>query len=135
MKNKLKITERGFAGHFCASRSCLFHRNTLVEYGDKRIIVSTVGNYQPRSEYNPADKRLYEIGVNRFYETMVFRAKKEGVYWEADVSDEVEFQSEWALDELEEESDMKADLMHDKVVKEIAEFIIKPKSKVADTTK
>ena len=116
---KIKITERGWAGHFCGSGSCQFRRNTLIEYGNKRVVVSTVGNYQPQDTPNNKDKREHEIGINRFYETMAFKAKKEGVYWEADVSQVVRFRSNWALSELEQETDLKADKMHDKVVSEI----------------
>ncbi len=125
--NKLKITERGFAGHFCASRSCLFHRNTLIEYGNKRVVVSTVGNYQPNRTYNDKDKHEHEIGICRFYETMAFEAHKSGIYWEADVSKEFPFRSDWALNELEMETDAKADKMHDEVVAEISKKLFKMK--------
>ncbi len=120
---KLKITDRGYAGHFCASRSCLFHRNTLIEYGNKRIVVSTVGNYQPKITFNDKDKYEHQIGINRFYETMAFEAMKQGVYWEANVGKEVEFKSSWSLNELKQETDLKADKMHDAVVKELSKKI------------
>lgn len=123
MENNIKITERGWAGHFCGSGSCGYRRNTLVENGRKKIVVSTVGNYQPHGKINKKDKFENTIGCDRYYETMVFEAKKRGVYWEADVMKEVNFKSNWALDELEEETDLKADKMHEKVVKEIIKKI------------
>lgn len=110
----VKITERGFAGHFCASQWCWFRRNTLIEIGDKRIVVSTVGNYNP-----PHGNKGQEIGYGRYYETMAFNAIKKGIYWEADVSREITFKSKWSINELEFESDMEADMMHDNVVKEL----------------
>lgn len=125
-KKTLKITERGYAGHFCASRSCSFRRNTLLEYGDRRIVVSTVGNYRPHYHgFGTGRKGENEIGVNRFYETMAFEAKKEGVYWEADVTKEVSFKSKWAIDKLELETDKEADEMHEKVVKELSKNLVR----------
>lgn len=124
-QTKIKITERGWAGHFVASSSCGFRRNTLIEYGNKRWIVSTVGNYRPfLSKGAELDKREREIGINRFYETMAFEAMKKGVYWEIRVEKEIPFKSEWAINELEETTDLKADAMHEKVVKELSKKII-----------
>lgn len=59
----------GHAGHFIASRRCLFHLHTRV--GGYRI--STVGNYFPRD----ADEEPTEVGYRRLYETFVFRISGE----------------------------------------------------------
>lgn len=114
---KVKRTERGWAGHFiCASR-CAFRRNTLLELNDVRIVVSTVGNY--RSESSGKEK-IETIGSNRYYETMAFYAHKDGPYWEADVQKQIDFEADWGIwDKVEADSDLKADDMHEKVVKEI----------------
>jgi hypothetical protein len=78
------IEERGWHGHFIASNWCRFSRNTLVGYRDRKIVVSTVGNYHPNN-----CSGIQEIGVNRYYETMVFEAKKSGPYIDADVTKEI----------------------------------------------
>lgn len=114
--SKVKRTERGWASHFIGSRQCRFHRNTLLEYGDRKVIVSTIGNYVPRSE-------VETIGYNRYYETMVFEAHKEGSYYEADVEKELPFSSDWAIPEIAEDTDLRADNMHEQVVKELSQAI------------
>src|SRR4030065_2924295 len=86
-----KRTERGWPGHFICAPGCMFRRNTLLENGEKRIIVSTVGCYY----YND---KLTNIGANdRYYETMAFKAEKEGPYFDADVSKKISFDSEWEI--------------------------------------
>lgn len=83
-------------GHFIAASDCKFHLNTAVAGG--KYIVSTVGEYFPdylvreglaesrgvklegmgdARRYDYMEKVGYEdIGLNRKYETMVFKAKK-----------------------------------------------------------
>lgn len=60
----------GHAGHFIGGSSCRFHLNTYVG----GYIVSTVGEYDP---YNKGWGNFEELGINRLYETMVFKAEKE----------------------------------------------------------
>jgi hypothetical protein len=114
----IKRTERGWAGHFCAGHDCEFRRNTLLEKDNRRVVVSTVGNYKFHG-------KVTEIGNNRYYETMVFLAKFEDPYWEANVSRQVEFVSPWSIDVCKRETDLAADDMHETVVKEVSEKLEK----------
>ena len=124
MTHITKTTERGWAGHFICADRCKFRRNTLIEYGDERIVVSTIGNYEPMHIFGEIDSKIQrQIGADRTYETMAFKAKWDGTYWDADVSKEVFFKSPWALSELSHESDQKANEMHEKVVTEIIELL------------
>lgn len=85
MSDIVSRTERGWAGHFCASGGCQFRRNTLLEKGGRGIVVSTVGGYYPRG-----GDRVEQIGFQRHYETMAFRADMDDdIYRDADVSCEV----------------------------------------------
>ena len=122
-RSKVKRIERGWGGHFCASNSCLFKRNTLLEYGKQRIVVSTAGNM--RYERNLDVSKAKEIGCNRFYETMAFHGCDENGYVEADVGREVSFDSKWAIDHIEQMTDLEANDMHEAVVDEIAARMIK----------
>jgi len=118
MKNKLKITERGWAGHFCAASNCNFRRNTLIEYGNKRIVVSTVGNYI-------FQRKAETIGCERYYETMAFKAYYCSPYWEADVTNQLSFESNWNIDHINFKTDQEANEMHENVVKELFKKIKK----------
>lgn len=130
----VKITERGWAGHFCCADKCRFRRNTLLEYQDKKWIVSTVGA-MPQSKVMReipefCSKNGFEtIGLNRYYETMAFEAKpvknKEGIviYYDANVEKQIDFDSDWAIDNCDFEADKQANEMHDKVVEELIKKI------------
>jgi hypothetical protein len=111
---KAKTTERGWAGHYICANYCKFRRNTLVECGARRVVVSTVGSYFP-----PHSEGVEQIGLDRYYETMVFEAKYEEPYWEADVQKEVEFGSTWRIDTISHDTDKLANEMHETVVNEI----------------
>lgn len=110
----IKRTERGWAGHFCCAHLCRFRRNTLLECGDVRIIVSTVG----LMEKEPGRGGGFEkIGLDRYFETMAFHAQWDGRYWDADVCrGELSFSAPWAIEELD--ADDKANDMHEDVVDE-----------------
>ena len=59
------------------------------------------------------------VGYNRFYETMAFEAKKEGNYWDIDVTKEVKFNSNWYIEKITDNSDNKANEMHEEVIREL----------------
>lgn len=99
---KYSRTERGWAGHFILGHACGFRRNTLlkVDGEDYGIVISTVGACRPDSE-----KPCVEIGHNRFYETLIFKAHEDGIYWEADISSgEQPYPGRWSVDNLEDEN-------------------------------
>jgi hypothetical protein len=116
-KTEVKRTERGWPGHFICAYKCLFRRNTLLEYKDIKIVVSTVGMMRD------IDKNHYEIiGYERYYETMAFHALKGDKYDDIDVERQVEFYSPWSLNKIE--VDLEADEMHEKVVEELSRTIL-----------
>lgn len=110
----VKKTERGWPAHFIGAEDCLFRRNTLLEHGRIKIIVSTIGLYRP--QIKPYDGKFKEIGCSRFYETMAFHAQRDGKYWGIAVDRQITFDSPWTLTVID---DNKADNMHETVVCEI----------------
>lgn len=118
--DEVRVTERGWAGHLIFADACRFRRNTLLEYKDKKWIVSTVGA-MPANKYSldKSENGFTTIGFGRYYETMAFEAQKKGVYWDANVERQIDFDSNWALNECDFNSDQKANDMHENVVKEL----------------
>ena len=124
--NGVNVTERGWAGHFICSGQCRFRRNTLLEYKDKKWVVSTVGN-----QWHPETKDMMKIGADRWYETMAFEAREIYGYMDADIDKEINIDSECGLyastsEELHEKYplvDNVANDMHETVVKELIEKI------------
>ena len=111
-----KITYRGWPGHYCCGHRCVFHLNTLIEYGKKRIVISTVGLMLDPLNQDLNKIKYREIGINRHFETMAFHAKKDGKFWDADVHKQIHFDSPWNW-KLKDE--LKANDGHIKVVNEI----------------
>ena len=89
--NEVNVIERGWAGHFILADRCLFRRNTLLEYKDKKWVVSTVGAF--RNHENKIDN----IGHRRWYETMAFEASEKNGYIDANVEKEISFDSKWCI--------------------------------------
>ena len=118
--NKVKRTERGWGGHFICADRCLFRRNTLLEYEDIKIVVSTVGLMQDIHHEDKTERHFEQVGLDRYFETMVFHADpKDTRYHDADVSREISFNSNWAIDKID--ADDEANDMHDAVVQEISD--------------
>ena len=128
MKRKIKTTERGWAGHFICSHDCRFRRNTLVECGEKRVVVSTVGDMH----YNASCAKIMgksvndpiEIGHKRHYETMAFKATLQGQYWDADFGAEEYGVAEFGFMVTDKNHDIADDLanaMHENNVGYIAQ--------------
>lgn len=113
---EVKRTERGWAGHFCCAQSCLFRRNTLLECGNTKVVVSSVGSMY-------LDGKLTEIGANRHYETMAFYVDDaSGEYKDADVLREIFFDSQCAMKwHKGGYPDKEANEMHEAVVKELSD--------------
>ena len=131
--NEVNVIERGWAGHFMLIDRCLFRRNTLLEYKDRKWVVSTAGVYRNREDI------IDSIGHRRWYETRAFEAKEEGGYIEADIEKEIFFDSEWGIwgdswkevcDNYHYTPDNAANSMHDKVVSELIEKIKEQKKKI-----
>lgn len=110
----VKRTERGWAGHYCMSERCMFRRNTLLEYRDIKIIVSTVGNMVN-------EEKPQKIGRGWYYETMAFYTKYYGKYLDADVETHISFNSKWYLKKLD---DNDANDMHEDVVTELTQKLL-----------
>lgn len=107
----IKRTERGWPGHFICSDECKFSRNTLLENGKTKIIVSTVGRWL--SKYGV----IQQIRPGAYFETMAFYARYDSGYWLCNVQMEVTFESPGLLNSVHVG---KADFMHEKVVDEIS---------------
>lgn len=113
---KIKITERGWAGHFCGALECRFRRNTLIEFGEQRIVVSTVGLWQPFPEI---DEGFTQLRSDCYFETAAFWSDpNDERYRDADVTREIPISSPWKISEID--ADDKANEMHDTVVQELS---------------
>jgi len=116
----VKRTERGYSGHLWCRDQCSFHRNTLLELGDLRVIVSTVGSFRPGY-----DKDIETIGLNRYYETECFHAQWEDPYWEIDVSNEIYPDGlKWSIGRISRETHKEADEMHEAYVSAVIERML-----------
>lgn len=116
-------TERGWAGHFCAAWSCVFHRNTLLEHNGIKIVVSSVGKMIVMRK--DGEHQLVTIGHERYYETMVWYANDDK-YQDADVKKgELYFDCpSWGSDSNGWD-EMPANELHEKVVDMFVEKLLK----------
>ena len=119
---QLKRTERGWAGYFICSDRCLFRRNTLLEYENQKVVVSTVGRLMV--EYW-GRLTLNTVGNERYYETMAFYSDpNDMVFHDIDVEREICLGCEWELNEID---DIKANDMHENAVEWVSKQIVEHK--------
>lgn len=122
--NEMKVErkERGWPGHYCCSYRCIFHLNTLVSYGDTKVVVSTVGLQQPVNSLGSGE---YEkIGLTSYFETRAFHADS-SQFEDADVSFEIGLDCPCSLPLPDME--LEAGNMHENAVREIMRKIKKMK--------
>ena len=115
---EVKRTKRGWAGHFCCSYRCEYHRNTLLEYNGMKVVVSTVG----RLRKDMFSDTYEDLGYKRYFETMAFMAKEDDKYNDADVEREIQFDAKWSLPSPDME--LEADAMHEDVVMELSKRLV-----------
>jgi len=116
----VKRTERGWGGHYILTNRCFFRRNTLLVYGDIKIVISTVG---AMAAYRNGVREFETIGKDRYFETMAFHVDKDDTrYHDADTKRQIRFASPWQIKEID--ADDKANDMHEGVCSEIEQRLI-----------
>jgi len=115
--SEVKRTERGWMAHYILADRCRFRRNTLLEYEDVHIVVSTVGLLRSRDE-----KEWELVGHNHYFETMAFHANADDRFRDPDTSRQVPFVAPWRI--VEVDADDRANEMHERVCEEIAATLL-----------
>jgi hypothetical protein len=124
MPQKVKRTERGWAGHYISAHRCLFKRNTLLEYKDLKIVVSSVGN-------KFLDDEIHQVGYERYYETMAFYVDKTSTrFFDIDVKKPIRIDSKKAISTPD--SDDRANDMHEAVVDELTVKLLNNQIELVD---
>lgn len=115
--------ERGWAGHFICGVDCNWRRNTLVKDDNGRgIVISSVGAL-PIRDRKGFRIEWQKIGLNRYYETMMFIAKQDGIFTEADVTQQRYVAGlPWCVAQQPNgKTDLEAEEIHEKHVKYVME--------------
>ena len=106
------VLERGWPGHHRLSRFCLFNRNTLIECGERRVIVSSVGEHLVG--FNNPPKELPDGG---FFETKAFEADWHGTSWECDTERPIQLPNDrdWRVHDWQQHAEVNQ--MHEDAVR------------------
>jgi hypothetical protein len=118
----IKKTERGWTSHYICGSRCMWHRNTLLEYGELKIVVSSVGNM---IDYHapgfPNVVVLDTVGHKRYYETMVFHTDQTEFH-DADVTRQISVKANGGISKPWKE--LEAEAMHEAIVSEVCEGLL-----------
>jgi hypothetical protein len=114
---KATITERGWIAYYICADRCRFRRNTLIEYGKRRVVVGSIGMLYVK--FN--DKEPDTVGDGRYYETAAFHAKRDGCYWDININRPIyNYKSPNRISTWKSlDADQQANNMHEVVVREI----------------
>jgi hypothetical protein len=116
----VKITFRGWAGHFCASHKCLFKLNTLLEYEKKKIVVSTVGLYLLTMNYDGDEQRFETLDIDgNYFETRAFWAYTKSKFNDINVKMPIYFDTDLPRYK-KPDMELKANEGHYKVIEELS---------------
>ncbi len=123
-KPPVKRTERGWAGHYIMAYRCFFRRNTLLERGEERIVVSTIGGQCVDYKGERVVGGMETVGHDRHFETVVFPAIFSMGVWECDPdANEIAFSSprhlRARLPAGDPQNSVDANDMHEAVVAEL----------------
>lgn len=109
----IKVTFRGWPGHYICADRCQFRLNTLLKLGKFKVVVSTVGRMVP---LHSKDQKFETIACGRYLETMAFES--DYTEWDdVDVAKRIDFDSPWLYSKPDMEKEANAG--HYKVIEEI----------------
>lgn len=119
-EGRIKITELGWMiGHFILPYRLEFRRNTLIEYRNIKIVVSTVGAMF-------SSGKIDMIVNNIYYTTMAFHSdENDKRYHDIDVEREVFLDCKIEINHYDEDTDNEANEMHDNAVEWICKQLRK----------
>lgn len=97
-----------------------FRLNTLLECGDVRVIISTVGKFaRPKGMEDIFQAPWIPMGADRYYETAIWHAMRINNYWDADIRRGFIGNHLWGIvGKVDDNSDEEAKANHENAVKE-----------------
>lgn len=125
MQAKVKRTDRHKHEKFIELFD--FRLNTLLECGEVRIIISTVGRLpRPKGLEKYYKAQWLPIGADRYYETAVWHAMRVNNHWDCDIKrGQIGRGLFGELDRVDEKTDSEAQAIHETAVRKIIELLAK----------
>lgn len=121
----IKRTERGWCGYIQGYQYCLFRRNTLIEYNNKKIVIATLGNF-----IDPFRWKVMPLKDDIWYESIAGYAIDSNGYWDINPQDIIPIRCKHTisgtLDHIVEKigtPDIYANKIHEDVVNEMIDRI------------
>lgn len=119
---EVKVTYRGWPGHYILGDRCVFHLNTLLEAGQARVVVSSVGNLRSQGHLSHASEPIGSLVNPHYFETKAFWAQEKDGYWEAATSNEIKLLlPETVVRNLDPGCDEQAQRIHEAAVQVVTE--------------